>query len=81
MIVIRLVFMVSSSSIGFSIQAEIGAPDFLATILRLPFRRLVVANVLLETNPKLEVYSTREIPRNARSHGGGQPGLKEAVYR
>jgi len=24
------------------------APDFLATILRLPFRRLVVANVLFE---------------------------------
>jgi hypothetical protein len=44
---IRLVFIVSSSPfIGFSIQAEIGAPNFLATILRLPFRHLVVANVL-----------------------------------
>ena len=42
---IRLIFIVSSSPlIGFSIQAEIGAPDFLATILRLPFRRLVVAS-------------------------------------
>src|ERR1700745_2126050 len=46
---IRLVFIVSSSPfIGFSFQAENWAPDFLATILRLSFRRLVVANVLLE---------------------------------